>query len=227
MKLEQALNQLKNRPEFGIPDPEFVLRTRQMLMARLQELPAVNKVTHVGLISRVSLIVQLLVPPKFAYGMAAFVVFAVSAGAAIAARTALPGQSLYSTKIALEQTHVRFVSNPSERAKVQMEFAGRRLEEARSASPEQESKTLKRFSKEVKQAKNTLKEAADPLQVEAAAAELSKKAREYQEELLKAKSTKSERSVDVAAYEEAADALKEVTGEGCETTEDCAQKSQN
>lgn len=154
-----------------------------------------------------------ITPPSFAYGMAAFVVFVASAGAAIAARNALPGQSLYSAKIALEQTHVRFVSNPSERAKVQMEFAGRRLEEARSASPEQESKTLKRFSKEVKQAKNTLKEAADPLQVEAATAELSKKAREYQEELLKSKNTKSERSVDVAAYEEATNALKEVTGE--------------
>lgn len=156
-----------------------------------------------------------ITPPSFAYGMAAFVIFAVSVAGAIAARSALPGQSLYSTKIALEQTHARFVSNPSERAKVQMEFAGRRLEEVRAvtASPEQEGATLKRFSKEVKQAKDTLKEAADPLQVEAASAEITKKARQYQEELLKSKNTKSERTVDVAAYEEASNALKEVTGE--------------
>ncbi len=199
------------------PSPESVERMRARVMAYVMEHGG-QPARHLSLGERLKVNINFLryiTPPSFAYGMAAFVVFAVSAAGAFAARSALPGQSLYSTKIALEQTHARFVSNPSERAKVQMEFAGRRLEEVRAvtASPEQEGATLKRFSKEVKQAKDTLKEAADPLQVEAASAEITKKARQYQEELLKSKNTKSERTVDVAAYEEASNALKEVTGE--------------
>ncbi len=214
--LIKKLQSLRETPVWQKPAPESLEQGLAMFRVSIGKTTVQKPSFGFGrqLIAKLSF-VQLLVPPKFAYGMAAFVVFAVSAGAALAARSALPGQSLYSAKIALEQTHARFVSNPSERAKVQMDFAGRRLEEARASSvtPEQESKTLKRFSKEVKQAKDTLKEAADPLQAEAAATELSKKARKYQEELLKAKNIKSDRSVDVAAYEEASDVLKEVTGE--------------
>lgn len=194
------------------PATEAIEKSRARLMAIIVQ-DGAQPARPLSFVQRFSINWGYFVPPQLGYAMGLLVIVAGFATFSAYAHEALPGQSLYSTKIALEQTHVRFVSNPSERAKVQMEFAGRRLEEARSASPEQESKTLKRFSKEVKQAKNTLKEAADPLQVEAAAAELSKKAREYQEELFKSKSIKSQRNVDVAAYEEAADALKEVTGE--------------
>ena len=155
-----------------------------------------------------------LIPPQLAYGVMAIIVFMGIGLTATAAWRSFPGQSLYSTKLAIENTGARFVSNPAERAKVQMEIAGNRLEEVRQGtdSPEQEVRVLKHFSQSVKEAQATLKQAADPLQVEAAQQELNKKAQEYQEKLLQTKlANKVNREVGVAAYEEAEQALKDVT----------------
>lgn len=155
-----------------------------------------------------------LVPQGFAYAMALFVLLAGSAVFAGYARQARPGQSLYGAKIALEKTHVRFVSNPANRAQVQMELAGRRLEEAQNAvSVEQEAKVLRQFSRDVKEARSTLKQAGDPAQVQAATRELVKKAQEYEEKLSETKSKKPAREVDLAAISEAEEALLEIRGE--------------
>lgn len=209
MKLEQALKQLKNRPELGIPNAEFVLRTREMLLAKMQVEQPEKLSRALGGLSFVQSLVRAFVPPQFAYVTAVFALIVSAVGAGYMSRQALPGTSLYSTKIALEYTQARLVSNPSERAKVQMDMAGRRLQELRAIEQSAEpngrvEQTLKQFTKEVKSAKNTLKQAGDPLQVEAAAQELAKKARQYEEELLKAKAgVKPGREVGVAALEEA------------------------
>ena len=158
-------------------------------------------------------ILRYIMPPQFVFTMAGMVLIVGLGVAAAAAQYALPGQSLYSTKLAIENTGARFVSNPAQRAKVQMEIAGHRLEEVRQGtdSPEQETQVLQHFSQAVKEAKQTLKQAGDPLQVEVAQQELNKKAKEYEEKLLQTKITnKANREVGVAAYEEAEQALKDV-----------------
>ncbi|MEK6837596.1 MAG: hypothetical protein AABX69_03010, partial [Nanoarchaeota archaeon] len=121
----------------------------------------------------------------------------------------------YLANMALEFTQVRLMSIPSVRANVQMVLAGRRLQEIRAITEQsvepngRVEKALKQFTQEVKNAKNTLKQAGDPLQVEQAAQDLAKKARQYEEELLKAKAqVKPGREVGVAAMEEA---LKELS----------------
>lgn len=209
MKLEKALKQLQNRPELGIPNPEFVLRTKEMLLAKMQaEQPP--KLSFGTKLSFVQSFIQAFFPPQFAYVTAVFALMISAVAAGAMARKALPGTSFYSAKIALEYTQARLVSNPSERAKVQMDMAGRRLEELRAINEQTDEpngrveQTLKQFTKEVKSARQTLKQAGDPLQVEAATQELAKKARQYEEELLRAKAgVKPGREVGVAALEEA------------------------
>src|SRR3989344_6037430 len=117
------------------PTSEDVERIRGILMARI----AGSEVAPIS-VSRTGFMLGFLrfvVPPQFAYGMAIFALLIGSASFAGYARQALPGQTLHGAKIALEQTHVRFVSNPASRAQVQMELAGRRLEEAEALASEE------------------------------------------------------------------------------------------
>lgn len=194
------------------PTQETVERIRGLLMERISR----SEVAPIA-VSRTGFIfgfLRYITPPQFAYGMALFVLLAGSAVFAGYARQARPGQSLYGAKIALEKTHVRFVSNPASRAQVQMELAGRRLEEAQNAvSVEQEAKVLRQFSRDVKEARSTLKQAGDPAQVQAATRELVKKATEYEEKLSETKGKKPAREVDLAAISEAEEALLEIKGE--------------
>lgn len=150
------------------------------------------------------------IPPQFAYAIGLFVLIIGSGFFAYQANTTLPGEKLYGAKIALEKTHARFVSNPSERAKVQMEFAGRRLEEARFAAPGSAPEAIKRFAQDVKAAQEALKQAADPIQAAAAQKELVQKAAEYEIKLQEVKVGRSDRPVEMAAINEAEEALKEV-----------------
>lgn len=198
------------------PTSEAQERSQQRVMAYIEQSVRTNSQPKFAY-PRLGMMMGFLryfMPPPVAYGTMAIVVFLGIGMAAAASLNALPGQSLYQAKIAMEQTHVRFVSNPAERAKVQMELAGRRLEEVRSSvsSPEQEDQVLRHFSKTVKEAKATLKQAGDPLQVEAAQQELNKKAQEYEQKLLETKiANKTNREVGVAAYDEAEQALREVS----------------
>ena len=168
---------------------------------------------NLNLMERFRLNLRYLVPTEFAYALGFLALFGLSGVFAAYAQRALPGQTLYGAKIALEQTHVRFVSNPANRAQVQMELAGRRLEEAGALeSSEGEEKALRQFSRDIKEAQNTLKQAGDPVQVKAATRELAKKAKEYEEKLSETKSKKPVRmrEVDLAAMKEAEDILKEI-----------------
>lgn len=189
------------------PDAETVDKIHQIVMARVGQCGTAPVV-----VSKLSFFVgflRYLVPPQLAYGVALLALVISSAVTATISQRALPGDSLYSAKLALEKTHARFVSNPASRAKVQMEFAGRRLEEAATAPTAMGAKeALQNFSQEVKSAKATLKEAADPLQVEEATYELAKKARQYKEKLQETQ-VRSTREVDVATLHDAEQALQE------------------
>lgn len=167
-----------------------------------------------GFLERLSLNLQYFVPPKLAYSLGILTIMGLSWAFAGFARSALPGQSLYGAKIALEKTHVRFVSNPATRAKVQMEFAGNRLKEARAVA-ETASDTnqnvevaLNRFTKEVQEATRALKAASDPVQVKATATVFSEKVQEYKQELQQISGQRAaKRTVELAAVKEAEEVL--------------------
>lgn len=209
--LVKKLKELRNTQEGGNPAAQEKERVFRALMLQINQTQSPRQ--SIGSLGFVGLI-RYFKPAQFIMPMAVFALIVAASSAFAASRTALPGQHLYGAKIAFDQTQVRFVSNPAERAKVQMEMAGRRLEEAGqvSTSPEHTAQALKHFSQGVKDARESLQEAGDPLQVESAAAELSKKARQYEETLLKTKQKVApEREVGVAAIKEAEEALHEVT----------------
>ena len=210
LKVAKAVYQARYAPAFDI-----VKKNQAQLLAYVMEHGGQSS-KHLGFAQKLRMnlnITARLVPQGFAYGLAFFALLFGSGAFAAYAQRALPGQTLYGAKIALEQTHARFVSNPADRARVQMEFAGRRLEEAKSVqSQEQVVQAIQRFSKDVKQAKATLKQAADPVQIKAATAEIKEKAQEYKEILQEAK-VRPGREVGVAAIEEAEKVLEQVKDE--------------
>ncbi|OGL65860.1 hypothetical protein A3B21_04740 [Candidatus Uhrbacteria bacterium RIFCSPLOWO2_01_FULL_47_24] len=218
--ITQALKKVPHSPQWqSTLDPEVAERMRARVMAFVMEHGG-QPSKQLSFIQKLRMnlnITARLVPQGFAYGLALFALLFGSGAFAAYAQRALPGQTLYGAKIALEQTHARFVSNPADRARVQMEFAGRRLEEAKAVeSQEQVTEAIKRFSKDVKQAKETLKQASDPVQIKAAQQEITEKAQEYEVKLAETR-MKPVREVGVAAIpvvdkemQEAEDALKEV-----------------
>ena len=214
MKLETKLKELQHSKEGGIPDSNFVTRNRAMLLAHIGREQEGSPTSLPGSIFRRMGVFQYFVSPRLVYIVATFVVFFATGTLATVSRSALPGEALYGPKRAFEKTHVRLVSNPAERARVQMEIAGRRLEEARLASPEQAVKALANFSKDVQEVKATLKQASDPAQIEEASQRIVEKAQEYSQKLQDAP-IRSRRQVGVAtvAIEEAEKALQAVTQE--------------
>ncbi|MBI4135531.1 hypothetical protein HY477_02240 [Candidatus Uhrbacteria bacterium] len=133
--------------------------------------------------------IQHLLSPGFVYSLAIFLALAGVASAAIESRNALPGQTLYGAKLAVDEVKVRFTSNPAARAQVQMEIAGHRLREIQEISQTGEeyngrlNEALTRFTRDVGEAKKNLAQAGDPVQVKAVATEIAKKAEKYKQEL--------------------------------------------
>ncbi len=70
-------------------------------------------------------------PRRLALGAALLVVllFALSGGLAYAAQSALPGEPLYPSKTAVEQLQLALVQSKTDRAGLELEFAGRRVDE--------------------------------------------------------------------------------------------------
>jgi len=134
-------------------------------------------------------ILRYLVPPQFVYGFAVLLLLAAGGALAAVSRNALPGERFYPAKLAIEKTQMRFVSNPAERAKVQMDMAGNRLREIRtiterSGEPDgQVEKALNHFVQDVQGARNNLRQAGDPQQVRVAASEMARRAVQYMQEL--------------------------------------------
>lgn len=204
-ELIKQLKALKITPEAGTPTSAEVERMHGVIMARIggtapQPLQKTGFAASLGFYAR---FIQFITPPRFAYAIGVFVLLAAAGVVAAASRGALPGDSLYGAKLALEKTQVRFVSNPADRARVQMEFAGNRLREIQtiqSQTPQGEpngrvDEALTRFAKDVQEAAKTLKEAGDPVQVKAAATEIVQKAVQYKQELAKTKEILEDKAV--------------------------------
>ena len=208
------------------PSPETAAKIRQVVMARIAETPVTPvAISRIGSTAGFLRYLIPMVSPRFAYTMAAFVLMAGSVAAAGMTRKALPGDTLYSAKLAVENSQVRLASSPVDKARVQMENAGNRLSEIRAMTNENKGETngrvqeaLTRFTRDVKEAKKSVEEAGDPLNVEAAKQEFAKKAREYAEELKAVKGgIKPNRDVGFAGIEQAEQALKEVQVQSVES----------
>lgn len=129
-----------------------------------------------------------LVSPRLVYAVGILAVVVTGAFSALASQNAMPGDTLYGAKLAVEKAQVRLTSNPAARARVQMEFAGNRLQEAKNITKDgtatgKVDEALSRFAQEVGEATKTLKQASDPVQVKQATTEIAKKANEYKQEL--------------------------------------------
>ncbi|MBI2551949.1 hypothetical protein HYW17_01445 [Candidatus Uhrbacteria bacterium] len=217
----KALKALKNIPEAGWPDFDTSERMKKRVMeyVGVQGGAFPRPVYYLGFFAILRM-AQYLFSARFVYAAGIFALFVGVASAAVGSRNALPGETLYGTKLAVDEAKVRFTSNPASRARVQMEIAGNRLRELEKVLPiagditgNQESQrteeVLRHFSKDIKRAQESLKQAGDPLQVKQAKAELAKKAREYEKKLIDVK-VKPGREVGIAVLAEAEEALKGV-----------------
>lgn len=223
--LIKAIKSLKNAPEAGWPSSDTVERMDNRVMSYVQGQS--RQSARPGLFFVLGM-TKYLVSPRFAYTMAVIALMAVGAAAAISSQGALPGDTLYGAKLAVEKTQIRFTSNPARRAVVQMEFAGNRLKEARMIKQEggtangRVDDALTRFAKDVTEATDALKQAADPVQVKAATSEIAQKAEEYKQEIefIVPLSKKRTRTVGMAAAAEQAEQALEGVEEPAVEEED-------
>lgn len=192
MKLEQELRKLKNSAEGGLPRPDFAQSLKVILLSEIQRGVGQELPKNIGICELVKgsfAPLKYLFSPSFAYGFAILFLGMGVTVVAAAARSALPGEALYGTKLAVEKTQVRMVSNPASRARIQMEFAGNRLKEAKAITEQnvpangRMDQTLTRFAKDVEEATKALKQAADPVQIKETGSELVKRAAQYKQEL--------------------------------------------
>jgi hypothetical protein len=98
------------------PDPAFRLRARNRMLASAQER---RRRRRPALVSALR--------PALA---AAAVLVALTGGMTVAASNSLPGEPLYGVKIGLEQVRLTATFNPADRARLRLNLADRRLDEA-------------------------------------------------------------------------------------------------
>lgn len=236
-ELIKKLKALRNTLEGGYPDAQEKERVFAVLMAQIrsqsQDLHAERK----GFFATFKLVmngVPYFISSRFAYGMALFLLFAGVASAAVGSRNALPGETLYPAKLAVDEVKVRFTSNPADRAQVQMEIAGHRLREIQEISQTGDeyngrlNEALSRFAKDVGDAQKNLAQAGDPAQVKAATTQIAKKAQKYSQELtatqalLEQKAAIAQQQADLLAQEQGQGDLQ--ISEPIEKTETTASK---
>ena len=226
--LIQQLKTLRNTPEGGLADAQTKERIFKVVMSQIR--PETRKLGFLTPFSAFSY----FVPPKFVYAMGIIAFLITSGTVASASRNALPGDTLYSAKLAVEKAQVRFTSNPARRAVIQMELAGNRLKEVQQIKEEggvlngRAGDALSRFTKDMTEVNGVLKQAGDPEQVKTATNEIAQKVEEYKQELANLVKEKQEvenkdssgfivppekkqvRNVDLAAIAKAEEALQGV-----------------
>jgi len=112
-----------------------------------------------------------------------------------ASMNSLPGDTLYSLKIATERAQLAFTGGANNKAKLQVEFAGRRLEEVSkivenpsSGNVEKVNTAVNNFKEQmgsVKASLEVVKETSSPLEVAEVAKIVDRKTSEYHDVLIK------------------------------------------
>lgn len=137
-QLLKKINQIKNMARRTKPDAAWVLATRStLLMQAKNSLPT-------SVVQRSSVFKEWFkfFAPLFSFGKwmrkpafsIAAIILAIFGGSLLsvsAAERSLPGDLLYSVKLATEQARLALAKNPQERVMLKTEFTGRRVDEMR------------------------------------------------------------------------------------------------
>jgi len=144
-EFQRRLRQLRTTEKRIVPDAAWVRATRAtLLMQARNTMPAAESVT---LIDRMRGAVKALVPQNMGEWMRRPLIVALSlvvvlAGGSMmsvsAAEQALPGDLLYSLKLATEQARLAFTPVKEERLKLKSEFTSRRVDELKQVADDSE-----------------------------------------------------------------------------------------
>ena len=189
----------------GEPSRDFVAKNREILMMQVKntcqnETPATREINFSeihGFIS--SLMPRGLNQYVFRPALVLFLIIgSISSGwvaSVSASMNSLPGDTLYSLKIATERAQLAFTGGANNKAKLQVEFAGRRLEEVSkivenpsSGNVEKVNTAVNNFKEQmgsVKASLEVVKETSSPLEVAEVAKIVDRKTSEYHDVLIK------------------------------------------
>lgn len=158
---------------------------------------------------------RLIMRPVVAVVLALLVVVGAGGTFAAAFPGRLPGDPFYSVKIATEHAQVSLAFNPEEKVRLELEFAGRRVEEAaaiaESSLPDREEKlvaTVAKLRTHLENTKSQLRQIEKAPQALEAAKTIDRKASEYGATLERAGSQNPESSKNVR---EAQDAVQDAS----------------
>lgn len=139
-RLIKTLKQLKNLESAGAPRGEWVKANKEILMMQIQNSFVYKPELKVGLAGVRQMLEHFLpstayvLRPSIAFSLVLAVVFGSFIFSVSASRESLPGDALYPLKIAAERARVTLTPTNKSKAKLQAEFAGRRLQEAVQAA---------------------------------------------------------------------------------------------
>ncbi|MFA6533570.1 MAG: DUF5667 domain-containing protein [Patescibacteria group bacterium] len=173
MNNHELLKQLKSL-ETGQPDIEWVSRNREILLSQIRS----QQAKPVELFSRAGAnfswqAVQVLFPVRLAVravtAVGLVIVFLLGSSVTSAwADRSLPGDLLYNVKITTEKVQSAITTSAEDKTKLEMEFAGKRLDEIKRLSAEQPTSgrqkeiknTLASYKKNLEQVNNNLAQLA-------------------------------------------------------------------
>ncbi|MFA6429330.1 MAG: DUF5667 domain-containing protein [Patescibacteria group bacterium] len=146
----RTLKQLRDEKRGIHPDPAWMLRVRAQVQGQVQASCAQGTQAKVSFVVQAWQAVCALFPtsviaairgPAFAVASLIFVVLGGSIMSVSAAEKSLPGDVLFSVKLATEQTRIMLAKTQGQKLKLKTEFVGRRVQEVRdlvaSPSPDQ------------------------------------------------------------------------------------------
>lgn len=203
----RALRLLEERIQ---PDEAWVKRTREILRMQVANSLPTERVSagRALLVSVRSFFVKRAFPAVRGPALAISSVFVLAFGGSIAsvsaAENSLPGDFLYSLKLATEQARLAFTSGKQEKLKLKVEFTTRRAEElkkvartddsSKSARVRQATEILKRDLNTLKQQLDDVKSEASPKDVADAARLVDQKSIEVVQALQETKADLSDES---------------------------------
>lgn len=183
----KLLSKLKDDPEFtgGFDAQAFWNR-----FARENDFPMNDEPVSYGMRDYLEFYIwqfSHVIARPMAIGMAVFALLIGGwVGASNASFNALPGDQLYSVKLTLEKFQLALTFNPEQKAKLQVEFTSRRLEEmvelaatSYEKNPTAVRLAVQQFKKEVESIREDLTQASDTAPKKELAKEVGRKTKSY------------------------------------------------
>jgi hypothetical protein len=165
------LKQLKQTHEGMNPNPEWVVRSREKLMAQIQNSMGANP-EHASFSSAFETFLKLFISQKSYYYLRTALIFVLAIGITVggwiggvsATHNCLPGDFCYNVKLAAEKTQVAVVSltgDTDTKVALHLEFASRRLEEIRQVKSSHQVDAVNELKKSLSFVNDTLQQVKD------------------------------------------------------------------